>query len=361
MIFFYYCSNTQSKKETTSLPGNEKTIQESSIEFESIIGILSFDDVSNKTSEFIRYSRNQYFAEKGYVFQDSNLNIFFENQGWYKPIKNNQMEFDTSTKSIIDSLKKIEENIDSIEYQKILFKYTFNNYPLYYIAWKPDIINGRPDRYDYGAFVLMDTNMNWTLSIPSIPVEYLVENCLKKISCTDVEALRNEQIYFKNIDKNCKNGELDEIIINKEGPSNDYQDVIYGFNSKLEFDILFDKSGKIDFIEPINDSILKFSTTERCDLIGTMDCTRYYNYNTITKSSEKLPYDFEEIDINSYALDTVNIYNESMDSIITIVKPNESVCIIKILEKEGYKIRTSTKEGWINRYQLNSFNICRAD
>lgn len=361
--------SSNDKKQNDSI-SKQKATDKEIINIETIIGTMTLDDLENKSSSFIRYSRNQYFAKKGYAFNDSNLATFFNNQDWYSRASNQSFKLDSADTRKVEQLKSIEDNYGTVEYMRIIYKFNYNGFPLYYIAWDPQTINNEPNEFFDAGFAILDTSMLWTMDCSTIPPEYLKFKSEKFIDLIDDSYyVRKGKIEFKNIDKGCKGGEYDEIIIHLEGPSDDYNDVILGFNNKGEFSVLFDEFITIDNIVKINDSTLEFSTTKRCDFIGTMFCDKKYQYNTITKKVVDLPYDFDKVEMITRNRDKVELYsspqtaiNKLKDSIIGYLQPETDVEITRFLNKDDcYMIKTDSLTGWINDYQLQGFMVSFAD
>jgi hypothetical protein len=291
------------------------------------------------------------------VFKDTNLSLFFNNQSWYTPNSNSQIELTKKEIEIVDSLDKIEESYGEVEYSKILYKFNFNKLPLFYIGKEPQAINGEPDEFFYAGFALLDSSMKWTMNCETIPPEYIINNCISYIELIDYsDYLRLHQIEFINIDQNCIGGGYDEIIIHLEGPSDDYNDVVLGINEKGEFDVLINASATLNRIEYLNDSTLRLETRERCDFFGIGLCTRILHYNTITKKITALPLNDKYLRTIANTADYINVYSTSEaaegkieSSIIFIIKPGTEVELIKHLGKDFcYEIKCDTIIGWMN-------------
>ena len=270
---------------------------------------------------------------------------------------------------IIDTLKYIEENYGKVEYRKILYKYNFNGYPLFYIGWDPQVLNERPNDFFTAAFVLLDKTMLWTFDCTTIPPEFLVENSIGYIEMVDIGQLKENQIKIKNIDKGYIGGEGDEMLIHLYGYSDDDEDVILGFNNKGEFVKLLNRSITIDQLCYLNDSTLKFTTSERTDFFLTDWSTRIYHYNTITKKLKALPLDERQYVRYVSPSDTVIVYQTSAAAkdkipnfIIYKVEPNKNVKLIKHEDNDDtYEIRFDSIIGWINRDELTKFGFIAAD
>ena len=337
---------------------------------ETINGSMIFDDLKEKSSSFIRYSRNQYFAKKGYKFADENLQLFFEHQDWYEQANSNRITLENGQTTLVDSMKSIEDNYGSVEYMKIIHKFLYEEHPLFYIGWDPQTINDEPNEFFEGGFALLEPTMVWTLECESIPPEYLITNSLKFIELIDDSRyLRKSQIEFHNLDSGCIGGEKNEIIIHLEGPSDDYNDIVLGFDKKGFFNVLFDEFVTIDKINKLTESTLELITTKRCDFIGTMFCEKKYIYLTITKEIVDVPYEFDKVGLITRNTEEVSLYTSSLaarremqDSIVGKILPDTKVELIRYLNKSNsYKIITEDLTGWIDYEHLKKFEILYAD
>lgn len=353
---------------------NQKVTAERAIKpgdsIKTIIGYISKENLKNKSSSFLRYSRNHFFARKGYEFKDSDLKLFFDNQGYYNRTLSQSINLDSTESGSIELLKELEDNYDKVEYCRVIHKFLFNEQPLYYIGWDPQLINNKPKEFFNAGFALLDSSMLWTLKCSTIPPEYLISKSTKFIKMMDdSRSLLEENIEIKNIDEGLKKGKYDEIIIHLSGPSDDYNDVIVGFDSKGEFSILFDEFVTINNISKLNDTIIEFNTTKRCDFIGTMFCDKKYHYNTVNKTITDLPYDFDKIKMETKNNELVRLYssqntavNKVNDSIIGDIKTNTEVVITRFLDDENcFLIESDNLTGWINNDQLYKFEVSFAD
>lgn len=369
-LFFTFiigCNNKGLKTEQIS----KQVVKDTSVtSIETITKPMMYGDLKEKSSAFLRYSRNQIFAKQGYVFNDSNLNIFFINQDWYSGEQNQQIKLDSTDLVKVDLLKSLENNIDSVEYSRIIHKFLYNGFPLYYIGWQPQIINNDLNEFFNAGFALLDSSLLWTMSCSTIPPEYVLFKSVKFIDMIDDQYyLRKDKIWFENIDKGCKGGEFDEIIINLKGPSDDYNDVILGFNEEGEFDVLFDEFVTINNISKINDTTLEFTTLTRCDFIGTMFCDKRYHYNTVTKSVTDLSYDFDKVELETENREIATLYLSSKaaiegvnDSINGYLPIKTEVTIIKFLSlNDCYWVKSDSLNGWIDDDQLQKFEVSFAD
>lgn len=374
LLFISSCANKSQNENDSSTLLAQSDLTEEPLgridSIETIIGKIAQKDLEKKSSSFIRYSRNKYFAKEGYIFEDSDLSLFFKHQNYYDGTLNQSVNLDSAESKNVELLKSIENNYDSVEYSRIIHKFLFNGFPLYYIGWNPQIINNRPDEFFSAGFALLDTSMLWTLECNTIPPEYLIFKSKKFIDMIDdSHYLRRDNIEIKNIDKGCKKGDFDEIIIHLEGPSDDYNDVILGFDSQGEFSTLFDEFVTINKISKINDSIVEFNTKKRCDFIGTMFCDKKYTYNTITKETADLPYDFDKVEIITENNESVSLFsspntaiNKLNDSIIGNLNPNTEVRITRFLDNEKcYMIKSDSLIGWVGDDQLLKFEVSFAD
>jgi len=368
------CSSEQKKeslnKKTVSAD-NLKPSQPKPKVFSSITGVTEFNQLKNKSSSFIRYSRNQFFAKKGYDFSDPDLELFFSEQTWYNKRNSNDSIFLSKTEQfIVDSLKSYEQQYGIAEYQKILHRFKFNGHPLFYITWNPQLINNRPNHFFKGGFVLLDTSKLWTLQCKTIPPEYLKENSIGFIELIDDSGLISEnQIEMKNIDQGMIGDKGEELIIHLEGASDDYHDVLLGFNKEGKFDILFNEFTTLGSVNILNDSTIKFSTDERCDFIGTMFCRRHYLYNTKTKVTTEIPYTFDKVNLTTTTRDSIKIFKNSLaatkqdqDYIIKTLAPDTRIKIVYYLNNSCcYEIKSNDMTGWINKGQLYKTNVIFAD
>ena len=46
--------------------------------------VLTNEEITDRTPNFLRYARNEIFARHGYTFSDPDLQLYFQNQKWYK-------------------------------------------------------------------------------------------------------------------------------------------------------------------------------------------------------------------------------------------------------------------------------------
>ena len=266
---------------------------------------------------------------------------------------------------IIDTLKYIEENYGKVEYRKILYKYNFNGYPLFYIGWDPQVLNERPNDFFTAAFVLLDTTMLWAFDCTTIPPEFLVENSIGYIEMVDVGQLKENQIKIKNIDKGYIGGEGDEMLIHLYGYSDDDEDVILGFNNKGEFVKLLNRSITIDRLSYLNDSTMKFTTSVRTDFFGTGWSTKVYHFNTKTKELIGLPLNKRDLWRYATSNDIITVYknhqsaiNKSHNSIIAKIDSGKNIKLIKHLDKDFcYEVRYDTISGWMNWNDIFKFGF----
>ncbi len=350
---------------TDNLLFNKNNGLKNYLSVETLTGRTAIKDLEYFSSSFIRYSRNQYFAKKGYQFQDTNLVLFFKNQKWYKENKSFNSFSDKKMIRIIDTLKYIEENYGKVEYRKILYKYNFNGYPLFYIGWDPQVLNERPNDFFTAAFVLLDTTMLWAFDCTTIPPEFLVENSIGYIEMVDVGQLKENQIKIKNIDKGYIGGEGDEMLIHLYGYSDDDEDVILGFNNKGEFVKLLNRSITIDRLSYLNDSTMKFTTSVRTDFFGTGWSTKVYHFNTKTKELIGLPLNKRDLWRYATSNDIITVYknhqsaiNKSHNSIIAKIDSGKNIKLIKHLDKDFcYEVRYDTISGWMNWNDIFKFGF----
>ncbi len=370
MIILIACNGNDQNEKNSGLNTKRKITEIKIDSIETITGKILRADLQKKSSSFLRFSRNQYFAKKGYAFKDSNLAVFFNNQDWYKSSSIKNIKLNPADTKKVELLRELENEYGSAEYSQIIYRFLFNGHPLYYIGRNPQSSKDRPVQFEYAGFALLDTSMMWTMHIKTIPPEYLIFKSQKYIDMIDAgEYLRQDKIEFRNIDKGCWGGKLDEIILHMEGPSDDYNDVILGFNAQGEFSVLFDESVTIKNFIILNDSTLELRTIQRCDLLGTMFCEKKYRYNTITKEVVDLPYDFEKVEVISRTFDTVTLYSSaetagkrSKESIIGYLKPNTRVELIRFLNKyDCYMVKSDSLTGWISDLEIDKFELRYAD
>lgn len=224
---------------------------------ETILGKMLVSDLKDKSSAFLRYSRNQYFARKGYIFKDANLALFFNHQPWYQEATHQIPVLDSAAARHVPLLQTMENTHDSMEYMRTIHQHIFNGVPLYYIAWDPHDDSYWPDEFSGGGFFMLDTTMLWILDCKTIPPEYIQDKRKSFVGIMDeARYIQDSVIRFKNIDQGCRGGEFQEMEISLEGPIDDYQNVIVGLNRKGEIAVLFKEYVAIGEIHKLNDSTL---------------------------------------------------------------------------------------------------------
>lgn len=255
----------------------------------------------------------------------------------------------------------IETINDSANYMRIIHKFLFNGFPLFYIGWDPQYVNNEPDEFFEAGFAMLDSSLMWTLNSSTITPQYILSKRLHFIDVIDNSYyLREDQIEFANIDLGCKGGEAQEIIIHLNGPSDDYCNMILGFDAKGDFSVLFDESVSIGEYVKLNDSTLEINTLKRCDFIGYMNCAKKYLFNTITKLVMDVPYEFDKVELETSTLERVGLYSspstaikQQKSSIIGFLKSETKVTITKFLNKDNcYLIKSEGLNGWITDIQL---------
>lgn len=212
---------------------------------------LELSELQTKTLDFLIYSRNEIFARNGYIFDDADFDYFFRNMTWYEK-KSKNVELNETEKFNVNLIQKIElQKKEKTQKQpnEILFRFCFNNMPLYYLRQ-----NGRN-----GNFVLLDSIYIWTLALKNIPFEFIDKNKLyktenieenyapitdrSKIKIIDIENKRHDNDSYEEeiIVKNYSGGEGDDPLF-----------CILGFDKKGVFRKIFSGHGNLQKIEGYN-------------------------------------------------------------------------------------------------------------
>lgn len=108
--------------------------------------IIKIEQIKNLTIDDIRFLTNDLFARKGYQFDNSNIDLYYSQKKWYKPVSNNATIIfnDIETKNIkffqdrttelkndreklISELKIFKENILKNKKDVLKTKYKFEN------------------------------------------------------------------------------------------------------------------------------------------------------------------------------------------------------------------------------------------
>lgn len=81
---------------------------------ETSLRVLTERELSIYAEEELRLMRNELFADYGYIFNDSYLSWYFEQQHWYKPKgKDVSMHLSDIEKINIAHIKQMEEKLTS--------------------------------------------------------------------------------------------------------------------------------------------------------------------------------------------------------------------------------------------------------
>lgn len=328
-------------------------VENATVAISTIDGLMKLEDLRYMSPQFLRYSRNMYFAQAGMEFNDPDLALFFSHHGTYpKLMEGEKLILDGMEQEAVQLISNLEEEIASERNREcaIIYKRLFNELPLFYIDQCYDADPG---------FILMDKEYAWTLTCSSIPVEYLIAHSKSYVQIQDEGALSVNQIEVTNIDSGCANGSAHEIMVHLQGTSDDYEDIILGFNASGEFSILFNENVTIRSIETIDKSTLEIHTKERCDLIGTYFCDRTFQYNTQSKEVILEPHSYDRVSVNVEVLENLTLYstksaaeNHDLERSSGILSPGTSISITRFLadEKPVYFVESDVVSGWIYNY-----------
>ncbi|MCD4730987.1 MAG: YARHG domain-containing protein [Bacteroidales bacterium] len=328
------------------------------------------NDLENKTPEFLRFARNYFFAKHGYMFKDNCLNTFFNNQSWYKPIGSDVLLSDNE-KMWVDRIKYLEKNLSKTPPLKVVCSFDFNQQPLFYLVsefrynqWE------QKGEYRNGNFHLLKHTDIWILSCQEIPPELIQEMASETLRCSDDPyPLRKEDIQIVNFDKGCLNNQEQEILVRLYGPSNDDGHYVIGFDAEKNFSILIEDvfiQNKVNH----SDSIIRFTSQERCDRIGTEFCIIEYDFNTISRKANRITKkEYQHIKTSKTRKDSVIVFKSERDaikrnlnSIAYIIPPETEVRISHFLDKEKvFLIEFGHKIGWINQTDLHKLHVSFAD
>jgi hypothetical protein len=346
---------------------NQVSKSDSILLFDSMISI---DKLNYSSLEFLQLAINGIYANHGMIFKDSCFQKYFNSQIWYNPTAINvDLSKDEQTLiTLLDSIRTSRK--DSQPIVKIITKLRFDNKPLFYVASKLMLNYYGKFKYRAAHFYLLDSTYLWTLNCPSIAPEFIIKKAIKSLWCIDdgKTIISPEDIKIINFDSLCINGHKPEILIRLYGPSNDDGHYLIGYDSKGNFGTLIE-GHFIDKYHRISDSIVRFTSVERCDRIGTEFCKIDYNYNTITKKVEKITKPKYKHTIKTSTLDTVFLFksyfsaiNQDKDSISLIISPNKEVSISSYLDKpKGFLVVFLKENGWISYEQLHKFRVSFAD
>ena len=333
---------------------------------DSDIMIIQADTLEGKSKSFYRYARNEIFARKGYIFKDSELALFFKHQSWYQPVEKTSVEL-TEIEDKNVSLFKSLEAISKFEFCEILYKYDFNDYPLFYLGYG-DENEMRYNRRPYGKFILLDKGYKWLLDCSSVPVEYLQDNKLSEIVLYDQRALKKAQIEFTDIDQGFDNNLGLELKINIFGPSDDREFVFVGFDKYKKFNILFSIPSYVMHQEKINNHKILITATVRKGFLGTCFYPQEYLFDTLDKTLYTVPdLLIESKDSHRYKsrrdlsvyYDARSATNCEKSAIVTTLPKGSMVVFTEFYRAEGsgsahikYSENSKIKNGWLNQKDI---------
>lgn len=257
---------------------------------------LSEHILADKSTSFLRYARNEIFARKGYVFQDTELELYFSNMQWYQPGKKNTIELSEIEQVNVNLLKRSESTL--MQPYKTIFSHKFNDRALYYIATdkrEHDYTRPQDLRYHDGDFLLLDKDKVWTLECPTIPWEFLFDHAKSRINIADASyALEENQISIEDFDKNYTNNLGNDIKVTLYGPSDDPEILYLGMDKDNSLSVYFSIPSSDIICSKINSFKMLIKTSVREDLEGTWFHDQEYLFDTNSKCLYRVPNIFLE-------------------------------------------------------------------
>ncbi len=325
-------------------------------------------DLDNVSNDFLRYARNYFFAKQGYAFKDDCLNDFFNSLDWYL-VSSNTISLSNEEKEWIRLIKEKEEVTREVPATEEIMRSNFNGRPLFYIA--SDLNPRYPNsyqKYRTGHFYLLPKSESWVLQFNDIPIEIIEMLSIDKVRCDDEGSIKSKDIKIINIDSLCINGHYSEILVSRYGISSDPNSCFIGYNSDNNLQILIKRINSQGFVKK-NDSIVIFTSIDRCDRIGTEFCEIEYYFNSITKQLSKTTQPEYKHSISTKSrIQEVIVYKSEEDVINKTnkvafrLKPDSNVKISHYLDRKNlYQIEYKNKIGWISYDQLHYFNVSFAD
>lgn len=303
------------------------------------------------SQEFYRFARNEIFARHGYVFEDSCLQKFFTHRTWYKKGIAGKLDLNEIEKENIAFLKAKEDGI-SQSYSKVLYKYSFNDMPLAYIAKRPPRKGTWASRdgvlWGDGDFLLLPMEYKWVLYCESLPPEFFY-HCASSVrrNASDYKRhLVEERISFVDIDKDFVNNLGIEIQYTVDGVSDDPEIVILGLDEERKLRDYFTVPSTRYETKKLNEHLMLVSATTRFDLHATSFHRRELLFNTKSKKGEWLSKSFIKCGHAFPAKKKIPVYynlNSAIlnpeHAIIDSIYVGDEVTFVQFYTREGSNIR----------------------
>lgn len=262
---------------------------------DSTSAALEKADLEGRTSQFLRYARNEIYARHGHPFNKNDLRVYFQNQPWYKP-GSRPSALSPTEQANVDLIRSLEDARQGPDLMKVVWRSELGGWAAFYVAeglWK-NASGGYDWPYDYinGHFALLPKEMDWALPLKTVPPEWVVANAAHtgEIVSGMGEALRPDHIRLLNLDEGCTADRGTEIFVESENDS-DYVDVAFlGFDPEGEFRILLETSGYLSEVRTLCPDRVLVTVSARVCLSGFTWGTLYHIlYDPETAQAHSVP------------------------------------------------------------------------